>query len=108
MKSENCRWKFNPGCFDFYRRRNTSDGGEVKTRRADMPRRGATNRNLETAVREEVFREDLFYRLNVISIQMPALRERSRDVQALAENYLGFSQQCGKRLKGFSPESSRP
>src|SRR6185503_16640562 len=68
----------------------------------------ATNRNLETTVQEGRFREDLFYRLNVISIQMPPLRERPGDLQNIAESYLRFfSGQCGKRIKGFSREAEQ-
>ena len=62
--------------------------------------------DLEKAVQEGRFREDLFYRLNVISIRMPPLRERLSDLPGIAENMLGFfARQCGKRLKGFSPEA---
>jgi NtrC-family two-component system response regulator AlgB len=66
----------------------------------------ATNRDLEKAVQESRFREDLFYRLNVISIRMPSLRERPADLPGIARSYLQFfARQCGKRLKGFSPEA---
>jgi NtrC-family two-component system response regulator AlgB len=80
--------------------------GEAKTRRANVRVIAATNRNLEQAVAEGRFREDLFYRLNVISIQMPPLRERAADLLPLAESYLRFfAGQCGKRLAGFSAEA---
>jgi NtrC-family two-component system response regulator AlgB len=79
--------------------------GEAKTRRANVRVIAATNRHLETAVREKAFREDLFYRLNVVAIRVPPLRERPRDLLALANGYLRFfSAQCGKRLNGFTPE----
>lgn len=79
--------------------------GETKTRRANVRVIAATNRNLEAAVREKVFREDLFYRLNVVAIRMPPLRERPHDLRQMAASYLGFfSGQCGKRINGFSPE----
>jgi len=82
--------------------------GEAKTRRANVRVISATNRNLEQAVKEGRFREDLFYRLNVISIQMPSLRERLSDLKRIAEGYLRFfSAQCGKRLKGFSKEAEQ-
>ncbi|MFO1511793.1 MAG: sigma-54 dependent transcriptional regulator [Verrucomicrobiota bacterium] len=79
--------------------------GEAKTRRANVRVIAATNRNLETAVREKLFREDLFYRLNVVSIRMPPLRERPHDLKQMAASYLNFfGSQCGKRIGGFSPE----
>jgi NtrC-family two-component system response regulator AlgB len=82
--------------------------GETKTRRAHVRVIAASNRNLEKAVQEGRFREDLFYRLNVISIAMPPLRERLGDLPALAGNYLRFfSAQCGKQLKGFSEEAAQ-
>ena len=80
--------------------------GESKTRRANVRVISATNRDLEKAVPEGRFREDLFYRLNVISIRMPSLRERPGDLQGIAQSYLRFfTRQCGKRLKGFSAEA---
>ncbi len=81
--------------------------GEAKTRRTAVRVIAATNRNLESAVHEKRFREDLFYRLNVISIQMPPLRERRADVQRIAESYLQFfGKQCGKLLVGFTGEAA--
>jgi NtrC-family two-component system response regulator AlgB len=79
--------------------------GEAKTRRANVRVIAATNRNLEVAVQEKLFREDLFYRLNVVPIRMPPLRERPSDLKQMANNYLSFfGAQCGKRISGFSPE----
>jgi NtrC-family two-component system response regulator AlgB len=80
--------------------------GEAKTRRANVRVIAATNRDLEELVHAGRFREDLFYRLNVISIQVPPLRERPSDLLKIAENYLTFfAQQCGKRITKFSPEA---
>jgi NtrC-family two-component system response regulator AlgB len=77
--------------------------GETKTRKANVRVIAATNRNLEQGVAEGRFREDLFYRLNVISLRLPSLRERPSDLQKIAANYLlFFSRQCGKKLDGFS------
>ena len=82
--------------------------GESKTRRANVRVISASNRNLEQAIQEGRFREDLFYRLNVISLQMPPLRERRGDLHQIAQSHLRFfSAQCGKRLKGFSEEAEQ-
>jgi two-component system, NtrC family, response regulator AlgB len=82
--------------------------GETKTRHAHVRVLSATNRDLEKAVQDGRFREDLFYRLNVISIHMPPLRERLADLPGIAANYLQFfARQCGKRLKGFSREAEQ-
>lgn len=78
--------------------------GESKTRRANVRVIAATNRNLDAAVRDKVFREDLYYRLNVIAIRVPPLRERPRDLKQTAASYLKFfSSQCGKHVTGFAP-----
>jgi NtrC-family two-component system response regulator AlgB len=77
--------------------------GEAKTRHADVRVVAASNRNLEKAVQEGRFREDLYYRLNVISLHMLSLRERPVDLTRIAKNYLRFfSRQCGKPIEGFS------
>jgi two-component system, NtrC family, response regulator AtoC len=66
----------------------------------------ATNRDLEASVREKVFREDLYYRLNVVRIQIPPLRERRSDVVPLAEHFLKhYSEKNGLDVVGFSDEA---
>jgi DNA-binding NtrC family response regulator len=66
----------------------------------------ATNRNLESMVKEGSFREDLYYRLNVVQIHLPALRERKMDIPALADHFLKhFAEQNGKTVTGFSHEA---
>jgi two-component system response regulator PilR (NtrC family) len=63
----------------------------------------ATNQDLEKMVRERTFREDLFYRINVIPIRMPALREKPEDVPALAEHFLEkYRKAMGKRVQAIS------
>jgi NtrC-family two-component system response regulator AlgB len=80
--------------------------GEAKTRRANVRVLAATNRNLEEAVRDKTFREDLFYRLNVVAIRVPPLRERPRDLCQMASGYLKFfSAQCGKRVISFAADA---
>ena len=65
-----------------------------------------SNRNLEEAVTEGAFREDLFFRLNVIPIFLPPLRDRREDIPALMEHFLQrFVRENGRRIEGFSPEA---
>jgi NtrC-family two-component system response regulator AlgB len=64
--------------------------GEAKERKADVRLIAATNRNLEEEVRAGRFREDLFFRLNVITLMLPPLRERREDLMPLAQHYLRF------------------
>ncbi len=66
----------------------------------------ATNKELAKLVAENKFREDLFYRLNVIPIRLPALRDRSDDVPLIAEHYLTkFTNEMGKRIQGLAPDA---
>lgn len=66
----------------------------------------ATNRNLEKAMKENEFRSDLFYRLNVYTIKLPPLRERGDDIQLLANHFLTrYACEMGKEITGFAPEA---
>jgi two-component system response regulator HydG len=66
-----------------------------------------TNRDLEAAVEEERFREDLFFRVNVIHVEMPPLRARGSDVLLLAQHFLAHhAEKAGKRVAGLSPEAA--
>ncbi|HTI71673.1 MAG TPA: sigma-54 dependent transcriptional regulator [Candidatus Limnocylindria bacterium] len=80
--------------------------GENITRKADVRVIAATNRDLKQRVAEGTFREDLFYRLNVIAVEMPPLRQRPSDLISFAEHYLEhFAAQCGRKVAGFDAEA---
>jgi NtrC-family two-component system response regulator AlgB len=79
--------------------------GEARVRRAQVRVVAATNRNLAEEVKAGRFREDLYYRLNVISVTLPGLRDRPSDLRRLAESYLVFfAQKLGRPTMTFSPE----
>jgi NtrC-family two-component system response regulator AlgB len=80
--------------------------GETRTRASDVRILAATNRDLQAAVAAGAFREDLLYRLNVIEVVMPPLRQRRKDIQPLAEHLLQFfARQTGKPVSGFTEEA---
>ena len=81
--------------------------GDTKTLKVDFRLIAATNRNLEAMVRERTFREDLFYRIRVVPIQLPPLRERGpEDVTRLAEHFLDvFAKKHQRPVIDFAPEA---
>jgi two-component system response regulator PilR (NtrC family) len=80
--------------------------GGTEDIRVDVRIISATNINLEEGVKEKRFREDLFYRLNVIQIKLPPLRDRKEDVQILANHFLKkYSEELNKNIAKISPEA---
>jgi transcriptional regulator with PAS, ATPase and Fis domain len=65
----------------------------------------ATNKNLEELVKKGEFRQDLYYRINVVKLALPPLRERKEDIPLLVEHFIRkFNRLSGKEIKGLSPE----
>jgi transcriptional regulator with GAF, ATPase, and Fis domain len=82
--------------------------GSSQTRKVDVRIVAATNRDLQQAVREGKFREDLYYRLNVFPIEVPPLRERGEDISLLASFFVNwYAQRMGRLLGPLSEESIR-
>ena len=80
--------------------------GDTKDVRTDVRLIAASNRDLETAVKEGVMREDLFYRLNVLPIHLPPLRERREDIPLLVAHFIQkFGNELGKDVRGVTPEA---
>ncbi|MBT3790816.1 MAG: nitrogen regulation protein NR(I) [Alphaproteobacteria bacterium] len=82
----------------------TTVGGRVPIR-TDVRIVAATNRNLRQLVRQGLFREDLFYRLNVVPLRLPPLRDRAEDIADLARHFLGLAAEEGLPLKSLTPEA---
>ncbi len=80
--------------------------GGTEDIRVDVRIISATNKDLEEAVKEKRFREDLFYRLNVIQVKLPPLRDRKEDIPILANHFLKkYSEELNKNILKISPEA---
>ncbi len=80
--------------------------GGTQTLRVDVRVIAATNRNLTEEIARGRFREDLYYRLNVVALEMPPLRDRRTDIPALAKFFVDrYAKENGKTIDGFSPET---
>jgi len=80
--------------------------GGTKVKKVDIRLIAATNKDLEKMIKEEAFREDLYYRLNIVPIYLPTLKERQEDIPLLAVHFLKkYAEEMGKTVKGFTPEA---
>jgi DNA-binding NtrC family response regulator len=80
--------------------------GGTKTKKVDIRLIAATNKDLEKLIKEETFREDLYYRLNIVPIYLPPLKERQDDIPLLSVHFLKkYAEEMGKTVKGFTPEA---
>ena len=80
--------------------------GSTKATKVDIRLITATNKDLKAQVRSGLFREDLYYRINVISIQIPPLRNRKEDIGSLINHFIAkYSQEMGKQVQDFSSDA---
>ena len=80
--------------------------GDTKSEPVDIRVVAATNRELEEEIQKSNFREDLYYRLNVVNLHLPPLRERGDDVAVLAKFLLSkYAVELGSKVKGFTPNA---
>lgn len=90
----------------FLQEREISRLGSNASISVDVRIISATNRDLEASVREGAFRDDLFYRLKVVAISLPPLRERKEDLPALLDHFLEkFAKENGKNIRGMTSEA---
>ena len=79
--------------------------GDTVTKKVDVRIIAATNQDLLQRVQEKEFREDLYYRLNVINIKMPPLRDRKEDIPLLVKHFIEkYNKKENRQIKGISPE----
>jgi transcriptional regulator with GAF, ATPase, and Fis domain len=80
--------------------------GGTKAKKVDIRLIAATNKDLKKMIKEETFREDLYYRLNIVPIDLPPLKERQEDIPLLSVHFLKkYAEEMGKTIKGFTPEA---
>ncbi len=80
--------------------------GGTRPIKVDVRLVAATNRDLESAIKDGSFRQDLYYRLNVVSLKLPRLRERSEDIPLLASYFATkYAAKCKRQVRGISPEA---
>jgi DNA-binding NtrC family response regulator len=90
----------------FLQERSFERVGGNETLKVDVRILAATNRDLKVRIDQGLFREDLYYRLNVVTLEIPPLRERQSDIPELAAFFLSrYAQENGKRIEGFSEEA---
>jgi DNA-binding NtrC family response regulator len=82
--------------------------GGTKTLKVDVRLVAATNRDLRAALEDGTFRQDLYYRLNVVPINLPPLREHKEDIPGLIEHFLaGYRKESGKNIRGVTPQAEQ-
>jgi len=80
--------------------------GETKSKHVDIRLIAATNKNIEEQIRKGLFREDLYYRLNVIEVKIPSLRERKEDISVLTQHFIEkYGRENNKKVTGVTDEA---
>lgn len=80
--------------------------GETKSKHVDIRLIAATNKNIEEQIKKGLFREDLYYRLNVIEVKIPSLRERKEDISVLTQHFIEkYSRENNKKVTGITDEA---
>src|SRR5438034_11124481 len=100
--------RFNQNCFGVIQEREFERVGGTRVIRVELRFIAASNRNLNDAVKNHLFREDLFYRLNVVKLEMPSLRDRIEDIPLLSTYFAArYGEKTNKRITGISPEARK-
>jgi len=106
-RSATCRRTCRPSCCGCCRR-GIQARRQRRDQEADLRIVAATNHDLKTGIREKLFREDLYYRLNVIQFELPPLRERKEDIALLSRHFLAkYAAVNRKTVKDISPEATQ-
>jgi DNA-binding NtrC family response regulator len=80
--------------------------GDTRPEAVDIRVLAATNKELEHEIQQGTFREDLYYRLNVVNLHLPPLRDRGEDIMVIAKFFLNkYSEEYGSKVRGFSPNA---
>ena len=102
-RSARCRWRCKPSCCELWRRTRCGPSAARRRSPSTSALLTATNRDLESAVEEQRFRQDLLFRINVIQLDVPPLRARGADVLLLAQHFIqAFAARAGKRIDGMA------
>ena len=95
-----------PSCYAVLQEHEFERVGGTRTIKTDIRLIAATNKNLERAIKDASFREDLYYRLNVLRLNLPPLRDRREDILPLSKYFSEkYGQRCNRRIKAIAPEA---